>query len=126
MAHLGSRTGRDHERSNPEDERKGRHQDRTKPCARRTHRGFAWTYPLQFRLPREFDDQDRVLGGQTHENDEADLSQNVDRHPAPQEASHRSEQAHRHDQHHRERQFPVLVLCSEHQEHEQRGRAEHQ
>ena len=31
-------------------------------------------------LPREFDDQDRVLRGQAHQHHEADLSEDVDRH----------------------------------------------
>ena len=35
---------------------------------------------LLLRLARELDDQDRVLGGQTDQHDEADLRQDVDRH----------------------------------------------
>ena len=69
-------------------------------------------------LAREFDDQDRVLGGEADQHDEADLGQDVDVHAAPEQAGDGGEQAHRHDQHDRERQRPALVLRRQHQEDE--------
>ena len=81
---------------------------------------------LLLRLLGEFDDQDRVLRGQPDQHDEADLRQDVDVHPAHDQARHRGEQAHRHDQDDRERQRPALVLRREHEEDEEHRGAEDQ
>ena len=75
-------------------------------------------------LARELDDQDRVLGSQADENDEADLRQDVDRHAPREQAGDRGEQAHRHDQDDRQRQLPAFVLRDQHEEDEESGGAE--
>jgi hypothetical protein len=73
-------------------------------------------------LARELDDQDRVLGSQPDENNEADLRQDVDGHAPRDQACDGSEKAHRHDQHDRQRQLPAFVLRDENEEDEESGR----
>ena len=75
-------------------------------------------------MPRELDDEDRVLGGQSHQHHEADLGKDVDRHAPEVQAGRRGQQAHRYDQHDRQRQLPALVLRRQHEEHEDGGAGE--
>src|SRR5229473_5159395 len=79
---------------------------------------------LFFLLACEFDNQDRVFGGQADKYDETDLRQDVDRQPSCEKAAYGCEEAHWHDQNDRHRQLPTFVLRHEHEEHEQSGCAE--
>src|SRR6266481_4948162 len=79
---------------------------------------------LFFLLAREFNNQDRVFGGQADKYDETDLCQDVDRQPAREQAAYGCEETHRHDQNNRHRQLPTFVLRHEHEEHEESGCAE--
>ena len=91
------------------------------------HRSFARSRAaLVLLLPGELDDQDGVLGGQADQHDEADLRQDVDRHPACEQAGNGSQQAHRHDQDDGQRQLPALVLGDQNEKDEEGGHAEHE
>src|SRR5437016_6898913 len=79
---------------------------------------------LFFLLACEFDNQDRVFGGQADKYDETDLRQDVDRQPSREQSSYGCEEAHRHDQNNRHWQLPTFVLRHEHEEHEESGCAE--
>jgi len=83
------------------------------------HRGLPGGCAFFFLLAREFDNQDRVLGGQADKYDETDLCQDVDRQAARQQAAYRGEETHRHNQNDRHRQLPALVLSYEHKKHEE-------
>ena len=74
-------------------------------------------------LPGELDNQDGVLGGQADRHDEANLRQDVDRHPACEQAGNGSQQAHRHDQDDGQRQLPALVLGDQNEENREGGHA---
>ena len=89
-------------------------------------RGREAVEPALLALPRELDDQDRVLGGEPDQHDEADLGEDVDVHAAQQQPADRGEQAHRHDQDHGQRQEPAFVLRRKQQEHEHHGGDEHE
>src|SRR5215472_8819269 len=78
---------------------------------------------LVFLLARKFDNQNRVFRSQADKYDKPDLSQDVDRHAAVEQAGNRSEKAHGNDEYDRQRQRPTLVLSDEHKEHEQSGHA---
>ena len=80
--------------------------------------------PLVLELARELDDQNRVLGRQADQHDEADLGEDVDVLPVQRHAEQRAQQAHRHDQDDGERQRPALVLRRQHQEDEQHRQRE--
>src|SRR6516165_8564781 len=121
LPHFGARTGRNGERYHPQDEREGGHQNRAKTRARGVHRGFTGGCTDLVALARELDNQDRVFGGQTDENDEADLGEDVDRQAAREQTGDRREEAHRHDQDDRQREFPALVLRYQNQKHEESG-----
>ena len=80
---------------------------------------------LALDVARELDDQDRVLGGKSHQHHEADLGQDVDVLAHDAHADGGREQAHRHDQDHRERQRPAAILRRQHQIDEQHTDREH-
>src|SRR5258708_4111080 len=88
------------------------------------HRRLSGGSAVFFLLAREFDNQDRVFGGQADKYDETDLCQDVDRQPSREQASYGCEEAHRHDQNDRHRQLPTFVLRYEDEEHEESGCAE--
>src|SRR5260221_180073 len=68
---------REHERNDAGNEREGGHDDWTQPQAARFERGVDDASALELQLARELDDQNRVLTGQTHEHDQADLHERV-------------------------------------------------
>ena len=74
----------------------------------------------------EFDDQDRVLGRQADQHDEADLRIDVHLHAAQPDGEQRAEQSGWHRQNHHERHRPALVLRGQDQEHEDDGECEDQ
>ena len=125
LPHFRSGPGCEHKRSDTEDEGERCHQDRPQSRPRGMNGGLRGGASSVLRLPRKLDDQDRVLGRQTHEHDEADLSQDVDVHAAQQQAADRGQQAHRHDQDHGERQRPAFVLRRKHEEDHHNGESEH-
>ena len=73
---------------------------------------------------RELHDQDRVLAGEPHEHDQADLREDVAVAVRELDAGDGRQQHHRHDQDDRERQAQALVLRREHQEHQQHHQRE--
>ena len=66
----------------------------------------------------ELDDQDRVLGGEADQHDEADLRIDVDLHAAQPQRQQRAEQRERHREQDHERHRPALVLRRQDQEDE--------
>ena len=108
-----------------EDEGERGHQDRPQAKPRRLHRRFDDLEPFLAPPLGEFDDQNRVLRGQTDQHDEADLGIDVDLHlPHPQRKK-RAEQRERHGEQHHERHRPALILRSQDQEDEDDREAEH-
>ena len=67
-------------RGHAQDEREGRHQDRTKPGACRMHCALKGSSTLVFPLARKFDNQNCVFRSQADKYNKPDLSQDVDRH----------------------------------------------
>src|ERR1700758_4702144 len=63
--------------SDAEDKGKRRHQDRTQSQPGGINRGLPAAMAAILELPREFDDEDGVLGGKADQHDKADLSQNI-------------------------------------------------
>ena len=70
----------------------------------------------------ELDDQDRVLGGQADEHDEADLRIDVDLQAAQPQRRQRAEQRQRHREQDHERHRPALVLRRQDEEDEDDAR----
>ncbi len=87
--------------------------------------GVAMAEAVLLGLPRELDDQDRVLGRQADQHDKADLRQDIIVHAHQIDAQDRCQQTHRHDQDHRQRQDHAFILRGEQQEDEQHGQPEH-
>src|SRR5215471_7965101 len=83
------------------------------------HRALKRSSTLVFLLARKFDNQNRVFCSQADKYNKPDLSQDVDRHAARQQAGNRSEKAHGKDEYDRQGQRPTLVLSDEHEKHEQ-------
>jgi hypothetical protein len=61
--HFGARAGRNRQWRHAQDEREGRHQDRTKSGACRMHYALKRSSTLVFPLARKFDNQNRVFRG---------------------------------------------------------------
>jgi hypothetical protein len=126
--HLRARAGREHERQHAHDERERGHQDRPQPhprrLERRAHRVVRRLLHLQ--LPRELDDQDRVLAREPHQHEQRDLREDVVVAAGEPHPGDREQQAHRHDQDDRERQLEALVLRGQDEEHEQHAQREHE
>src|SRR6478735_1645114 len=70
-------------------------------------------------LDRELDDQDRVLGREADEHDQADLREDVVLALREPQADERGEQRHRDDEDDGERQAEAFVLRREHEEHQE-------
>jgi len=124
LPHLCTGTGCDRKRGDAQDERQRGHQDRAEPRPCGMHRGFPGSAPLLFLLPRELDDQNRVLGSEANKHNEADLRKDIDRHTPHEQPRDGGEQAHWYDQDNSERQFPAFILRNENEENKQRGGAE--
>ena len=124
LAHFRTRTRGQHQRHDTQNKGEGRHQDRTQTQAacldHRLNHGFAVFLPMA----REFDDQDRVLGGKADQHHEADLGKDVVIHPAQVDADQRGQHRHRHDQDDRHGQGPAFVFRRKHQKHEDNGQRE--
>jgi hypothetical protein len=78
LAHLGAGTLRYRQRNDTQDEGQRGHQDRPQAGAGRIDSGRGRIRSGFFCLTRELDYQDSILSGQSYQNDEADLRQNVD------------------------------------------------
>src|SRR5882724_5522243 len=83
------------------------------------HCAFKRSSTLVFLLARKFDNQNRVFRSQADKYNKPDLSQDVDRHTAREQAGNRSQKAHGNDEYDRHGQRPTLVLGDEHKKHEQ-------
>ena len=77
LARAGAGAGRHHQRRDAEDEGEGGHQDRPEAGARRLDRRFDDRLAGGAHLARHLDDQDRVLGRQRDQQDQADLDVEV-------------------------------------------------
>src|SRR5262245_12146343 len=124
----GSRS--EHERHDAEDECEGRHEDRPEPhlgCSQGgVHDGLSFL-KLNF---RKLDDEDRVLGGQSNQHDQANLSEHVvltrlrsHKLEKPQ-GTERAEDSDRRDKKNAEGQGPAFILRSENQKHKQQREPE--
>ena len=72
----------------------------------------------------ELDDQDRVLGREADQHDEADLAEDVVGEPAQQLRAQAAEDGQGHAEQDDERQHPALVLRGQHQVHEDQAERE--
>ena len=131
LAPFGAGAGRRQQRNDTEDEREGRHQDRTEAKLRRRHRRLHERLSrLEFHL-RELDDQDRVLRGEANEHDQPDLGEDVVHVAGAHEGACqvepevRPEGRKRRPEQHAERQAPALVLRGQDEEHEEDRQREH-
>ncbi len=109
------------QRHEPEDEGKRGHHHRAEPGPRPTQRRFGDGEPVAPRLHRELDDQDRVLGGECYQDDDADLGEHVVRQPGQQQPAERTRQPDRDRDDHRRRHRPGFVEPDQHQIGEQHG-----
>src|SRR5207244_2325893 len=82
MAARGPGAARREQRCYTQDEGERRHQDRPQPLAPGLEGRFLDGATLGPQLVRELDDQDGVLGRESHDDDQADLHVHVVRHPA--------------------------------------------
>jgi hypothetical protein len=74
---LEAGAGGEHQRHDAHDESHRRHQHRPQPDAARAENRVEPRLPVVLPLPRELDDQDRVLARQPREDEEADLGEDV-------------------------------------------------
>ena len=125
LAAVGAGAAGEPQRHAAEDEGEGGHEDRPQPQARAFERRVGEALALLVAVLRELDDQDRVLGGEADEHDEADLAEDVERHAARQQAEEGADHRDRHRQQHAEGQRPALVEGREDQEHEADREREH-
>jgi hypothetical protein len=77
LSHLGARAARKHKRQNAEDKSEACHENRAKPQPAGLADSFKPVAALVLALLREFHDEDGILTGQSYENDEADLRENI-------------------------------------------------
>ena len=82
---------------------------------RRMNRRLKPIHALIFALLREFNDKYSVLRGQSDQDDEADVDQDVAIKPSYIHANHGGQDAHWNDKNHRKRQGPALVEGREQQ-----------
>ena len=71
--------------------------------------------PSDFELPRELDDQDRVLGGQRDHQHQADLRVEIARQAPDGQRDDDTHEGHRHRKNHGRGSGPAFVLGGEHQ-----------
>ena len=108
----------------PEDEGEGRHQDRPEAQAGRLERGLLERHAAIVLRLGELDDQDRVLGRQADQHDQADLHVDVvvvAHQPDAEEGAQRDQ---RRPEQHRPGQPPALVHRGQQQEHADDGHDE--
>ena len=98
LAQLRAGADRPDQRHDAEDEGERRHQDRPQPQPRRLDRRRPAVAAPVLELLGKLDDQDRVLGGEADEHDEAHLREDVVVLPAQHDTDDRGDEAHRHDQ----------------------------
>ena len=80
---------------------------------------------LQAALARDLHDQDRVLGRERDQQNQADLHVEIGIDLQRDEDRGRTDQRERNRQHDRERRVPALILPGEHQIDQQQPHAEH-
>ena len=110
-----------HERHDAQDERDRSHHDRPKAPARGFDRRIDGRHALRLELPRELDDQDRVLGGERDHQHQADLRVEIARQAPDDERGDDTHESHRHGKNHSRGSGPAFVLGGEHQK-DQRDR----
>ena len=119
MRLLAPGAARERQRQHAEDEREAGHQDRPQADARGLERRVDHARALLLLLLGELDHQDRVLRGEAHRRQQADLQEHVVLEPAQGHREHRADEAERDHQQHRHRDRPALVERGEAQEHDQ-------
>jgi hypothetical protein len=116
-------TGREGERHHAEHEGEAGHDDRAEPQLRCCHRRVDAAGPFAHALFGKFDDQDRVLGGEAHGRDQADLQVDVVVEAGELGAQDRANDTERNDEDHRERNGPAFVERGEAEEDDQQRQA---
>ena len=116
VARSGAGAGREHQREVADDRRRGGHQDRAQPRARRLDDRVELVLSRFLEMVGELHDQDAVLRHQTDQRDQPDLAVDIERRQ-PEEREH---QGAGHGQRHRARQdderiAEALELRREHQ-----------
>ena len=124
MAHLGARTGRQHQRHHTHDEGQAGHDDGTQAQTAGLDGRLQRRAPLLLQVHRKLDDEDGVLARQAHQHDEADLSEDVVVAAGEPHAHQRRHDAHGHNQDNGQRQGPAFVLRGQHQKRQQHAQRE--
>ncbi len=115
--------GTDRQRQHSQYEGERGHDDRAEPQARRLARRFQQILAIAVHVCSELHDQDRVLGSQAHEGDQADLQVQIGIDSAQPHGQEGAEHGERHGEDHGKRQRQALVLRGQdqkHHEHRQR------
>src|SRR5262245_25619466 len=126
VPHLGAGTAGENERHDAHDERERRHENGTETNAACLERGRQSIVAATLEIPRELDDQNRVLARETDQYEQSDLRENVVVTACHPHSGDRRQETHRHDEDDHERKRPTLVLRREHEEHEQHAKWENE
>ena len=123
----GQRTGagRDHQRHEAQDEGEARHHHRAEAQPRTLDRRFAQAHPRLAPLDRELDDEDRVLGGERDQHDQADLRIDVEGEAEEADRGDRPERADGDREEDGDRDVPALVERHQEKIREQHREPEH-
>ncbi len=119
-----TRAGCNHQRQHAEDKCHRRHQDRTKPQVAGRNHGVGRAPALGLQVLGKFDDQDRVLGAQADDGDQAHLEVNIVRQVAQVGADQGAEYAERDHQQDRDRDRPAFIQRGQGKKYRQQRKAE--
>lgn len=126
LAHFGAGAGGEDEGDDAQDEGEGGHQNGAETETAGFGDGGEAVFAGVFELFGEFDDEDGVLAGESDEDDEADLGEDVVVEAAQIDAADGGEQAHGDDEDDGEGEGPALVLRGEGQEDEEHAQGENE
>ena len=122
-AAVGAGAGRNRERHHAEDEGEAGHQDRPQADPGGLDRRVDHALALLLGALGELDHQDRVLRGQAHRREQADLQIHVVLQAAQRHREDRADEPERNDQQHRDRDRPAFVKRGEAQEDDEQRHA---
>ena len=125
LAHFRAGTVRDDQREHAGNERDAGHQNgpQAEPAGRDGR--IKGAEPLVLLALGEFDDENRVFAGQTHQHDQADLGEDVVVATLEPDARDGAQQAHGHDQNDGDGQPETFVERRQHEEHEEDAQRTH-
>src|ERR1051326_976822 len=126
VTHFRAGAAREHKGQDSHDECKRRHQNRTQTDACCLEGRAESVAALLLEIPRELDDQDRILAGEPDEDEETDLREDVVVAAGEPHARNGRQETHRHDENDHEWQRPALVLRRQDEENEQDAQREYE